>query len=58
MILNALEGKSLPIYGDGGNIRDWLFVEDHCADSAGVAARAGGGGSTTSVASMNAPTWP
>lgn len=31
VILNALEGKSLPIYGDGGNIRDWLFVEDHCA---------------------------
>ena len=30
MLLNALEGKSLPIYGDGGNIRDWLFVEDHC----------------------------
>jgi len=30
MILNVLEGKSLPIYGDGGNIRDWLFVEDHC----------------------------
>jgi len=31
MILNALEGKPLPIYGDGGNIRDWLYVEDHCA---------------------------
>lgn len=31
MLLNALEGKPLPIYGDGGNIRDWLFVEDHCA---------------------------
>lgn len=31
MMLNALEGRSLPIYGDGGNIRDWLFVEDHCA---------------------------
>ncbi len=31
MILNALEGKSLPIYGDGGNIRDWIYVEDHCA---------------------------
>ncbi len=31
MILNALEGKSLPIYGDGGNVRDWLYVEDHCA---------------------------
>ncbi len=30
MILNALEGKALPVYGDGGNIRDWLFVEDHC----------------------------
>jgi dTDP-glucose 4,6-dehydratase len=31
MILNALEGKSLPIYGDGRQIRDWLYVEDHCA---------------------------
>ncbi len=30
MLLNALEGKPLPIYGDGGNVRDWLFVEDHC----------------------------
>ena len=29
VILNALAGKSLPIYGDGGNIRDWLYVEDH-----------------------------
>ena len=29
-LLNAVEGKPLPIYGDGGNIRDWLFVEDHC----------------------------
>jgi dTDP-glucose 4,6-dehydratase len=27
--LNALEGRPLPVYGDGGNIRDWLFVEDH-----------------------------
>lgn len=31
MILNALEGKPLPVYGDGANVRDWLFVEDHCA---------------------------
>ncbi len=31
MILNASEGKKLPIYGDGGNVRDWLYVEDHCA---------------------------
>jgi dTDP-glucose 4,6-dehydratase len=30
MILNALEAKPLPIYGDGGNVRDWLYVEDHC----------------------------
>jgi dTDP-glucose 4,6-dehydratase len=29
MILNMLEGKPLPVYGDGKNIRDWLFVEDH-----------------------------
>jgi dTDP-glucose 4,6-dehydratase len=29
-ILNALNGKSLPIYGDGQNIRDWLYVRDHC----------------------------
>ncbi len=31
MILNALEGKPLPVYGDGRNIRDWLYVRDHCA---------------------------
>ena len=29
--LNALHGKPLPVYGDGMNVRDWLFVEDHCA---------------------------
>jgi dTDP-glucose 4,6-dehydratase len=31
MTLNAIEGRSLPLYGDGGNVRDWLHVEDHCA---------------------------
>ena len=31
MILNALDGRPLPIYGDGGNVRDWLHVDDHCA---------------------------
>ena len=31
MILNALDGRPLPIYGDGANVRDWLHVEDHCA---------------------------
>jgi dTDP-glucose 4,6-dehydratase len=30
MILNALDRQPLPIYGDGGNVRDWLHVEDHC----------------------------
>ena len=30
MILNAMEGKPLPVYGDGQNIRDWLYVGDHC----------------------------
>ena len=29
VILNALEGKPLPVYGDGGNVRDWLYVDDH-----------------------------
>lgn len=29
VILNALEGRTLPVYGDGSNVRDWLFVEDH-----------------------------
>jgi dTDP-glucose 4,6-dehydratase len=31
MILNALEGKPLPVYGDGQNVRDWLYVGDHCS---------------------------
>jgi len=36
MILNARDGKPLPVYGDGKNVRDWLFVEDHCAAIATV----------------------
>src|SRR5712691_10872161 len=31
MILNALQSKALPVYGDGKHIRDWLYVDDHCA---------------------------
>lgn len=31
MIVNALAGKPLPVYGDGKNVRDWLYVKDHCA---------------------------
>jgi len=30
MILNAIDGKPLPVYGEGKNVRDWLYVEDHC----------------------------
>jgi dTDP-glucose 4,6-dehydratase len=30
MIVNAVEGAALPIYGDGRNVRDWIYVEDHC----------------------------
>jgi dTDP-glucose 4,6-dehydratase len=40
MILNALEGKPLPLYGDGQHVRDWLFVEDHCAGILQVLERA------------------
>jgi dTDP-glucose 4,6-dehydratase len=31
MIVNALAGKPLPVYGDGANVRDWLYVGDHCS---------------------------
>ena len=33
MIINALDGKPLPVYGDGENVRDWLYVEDHARGS-------------------------
>jgi dTDP-glucose 4,6-dehydratase len=39
VILNALEGKPLPVYGDGQNIRDWLYVRDHCEAIAQVLER-------------------
>jgi dTDP-glucose 4,6-dehydratase len=38
-ILNALDARALPIYGDGRNVRDWLHVEDHCAGIMRVLAR-------------------
>ena len=43
MILNALEGKPLPVYGDGANVRDWLFVEDHCTAIRAVLERGSAG---------------
>ncbi|MGA0034429.1 MAG: dTDP-glucose 4,6-dehydratase, partial [Burkholderiales bacterium] len=39
MILNALAGKTLPVYGDGKNVRDWLYVGDHCAGIRAALAR-------------------
>ena len=52
MILNALDGRPLPIYGDGGNVRDWLHVEDHCAGLLLVLER-GRLGETYNVGSSN-----
>jgi dTDP-glucose 4,6-dehydratase len=43
MILNALDGKALPVYGDGQNVRDWLYVEDHCRAILDVLTRAEAG---------------
>jgi dTDP-glucose 4,6-dehydratase len=43
VILNALEGKDIPVYGDGRNVRDWLFVEDHCEAVWTILAKGGSG---------------
>jgi dTDP-glucose 4,6-dehydratase len=47
-ILNAMQGKSIPVYGDGKNVRDWLYVEDHC-DAISVILRSGKPGETYNV---------
>ena len=52
MILNALEWKPLPVYGDGMNVRDWLFVEDHCAAIRAVLER-GRAGETYNIGGMS-----
>ena len=43
MLVNALDGKPLPVYGDGQNVRDWLYVEDHCRGIDLVLAEGGAG---------------
>ncbi|MBP8962030.1 MAG: dTDP-glucose 4,6-dehydratase [Opitutaceae bacterium] len=52
VILNALDGKSLPIYGDGQQIRDWLYVEDH-ASAIWCVLRQGKVGETYNVGGIN-----
>ncbi len=52
MILNALEGKPLPVYGDGQQIRDWLYVEDHAA-AIWLVLRQGRVGETYNVGGLN-----
>ena len=52
MIVNALAGKPLPVYGDGQNVRDWLYVTDHCAAIRAVLAR-GRLGETYNVGGWN-----
>jgi dTDP-glucose 4,6-dehydratase len=39
VILNGIKGKPMPVYGDGGNVRDWLYVQDHCSAIRQVLAR-------------------
>ena len=52
LIHNCLENKKLPIYGDGSNIRDWLFVEDHC-DALTVVLEKGINGETYNIGGKN-----
>ncbi len=54
-IMRALRGESIPIYGDGGQIRDWLFVEDHCEGILDVLER-GHTGETYNIGGGNQPT--
>ena len=54
-ILNALRGAPLPIYGDGQQVRDWLYVEDHC-DALDLVLEKGGTGETYNIGGQNQPT--
>lgn len=54
IILNALQGKPLPVYGDGKQIRDWLYVEDHC-EAIHTVLRYGKPGETYNVGGGNQP---
>jgi dTDP-glucose 4,6-dehydratase len=52
MILNARDGKPLPVYGDGKNVRDWLYVEDHC-EAITTVLRGGRPGETYNIGGWN-----
>ncbi len=52
MIFNALNGKALPVYGDGQNVRDWLYVEDHC-DAIATVLQKGRVGQTYNIGGWN-----
>jgi dTDP-glucose 4,6-dehydratase len=54
MILNALESKPLPVYGDGQQIRDWLHVEDHC-EAVHLVLTRGANGSAYNIGGDNQP---
>ncbi len=54
MILNALDGRPLPVYGDGQQIRDWLYVEDHC-EAIWLVIRRGTPGETYNIGGNNQP---
>ena len=55
MILNGLQGKPLPVYGDGRQVRDWLYVEDHCRAIVNVL-QSGKAGETYNLGGNNQPT--
>ncbi len=55
MIMNALQGLPLPVYGDGKQIRDWLYVEDHC-EAIWMVLRQGKLGETYNIGGGNQPT--
>lgn len=55
MILNCLQGKPLPVYGDGKQVRDWLYVEDHC-EAIALILEKGRAGETYLIGGNNQPT--
>ncbi|QLF71699.1 dTDP-glucose 4,6-dehydratase (plasmid) [Peteryoungia desertarenae] len=54
-IANAIEGRAIPLYGDGMQVRDWLFVEDHC-EALSMVIKSGGRGETYNIGGDNEKT--